>query len=304
MRNVLLLVAAVVMISCNAFAGTVGISTGAPTGTYYQFGQDIKKYCSSKTIDFNILESSGSITNIMRVFSDRATQYAIVQHDALIYKSMTDPKEMDKIRMVFPFYNEEIHIIVGANTGIKKLEDLAGKRVSIGKENSGNWVTANIIKAKTGLKWVDTTDMDPRTSLEAVASGELDAMVYVAGKPIALLEKMDKSYSTKIRLLNVNHPELEEFYGKAYIPEMLYPWQSDSINTYAVNAILITYDYASPTRQAEIKDLVNAIIKNLPILQSDGHPKWKEVAPFEYAKVKWPVHSVSKTILDTMPKKK
>src|SRR5437763_14175472 len=40
-----------------------------------------------------------------------------------------------KIKMVFPLYNEEIHLL--AKKGINSFDDLANKRVAIGREGSG-----------------------------------------------------------------------------------------------------------------------------------------------------------------------
>jgi uncharacterized protein len=287
---------ALIMILCVATLGyaqdytTLGMSTGGMSGTYYPFGKDIQRVCGGK-LNINVMESAGSLSNIERIFSDPNVQFAIVQTDALMYKANLDPGMTNKIRMVFPLYNEEIHVVVRSDSGITKIEDLAGRKVAIGANGSGNWVTGQVMKAKTNINWLPV-ELSPKDGMEALSRGEIAAVIGVGGKPMGLFRDLSNA-SGKIKLINVKHPGLDATYIQTTIPEGIYSWQTVPVSTYAVKSILATFQYREGgTRSQQIEIMVKAIMDNLDNLQSgQGHPKWREVDPWDLTRVKWPVHT-------------
>jgi len=295
MKKMLLFLAVISAVATSTALGEVGISTGAKVGTYYAVANEIKGVCAG--LDIEVYESNGSLSNIERVFADSRVQYGIVQQDALEYMKVINPTKMKKIKMVFPLYDEEIHLLARIDSRINSLADLRGKKVNIGKENSGVWITSQIIKSKTGASWKEST-LDPKEAVRMVMSGELDAMFYVAGKPIAVLKDLGKSGEDVVKLVSIRHQELAGFYIPTSIPEGLYAFQQEAVQTYGVKSVLATFAYNSPKRKEEIASLVSCIVKNLDGLQMSGHPKWKEVDPLDFNKVQWPIHKTAKkTIL-------
>jgi TRAP transporter TAXI family solute receptor len=265
----------------------VGISTGSSSATYFAMANDIKRVCPA--ININVYESAGSLSNLDRIFADPKVQYGIVQQDALIYKNLQDPTSMSKIKQVFPLYNEEISVVVNTKSGINSLADMANKKVVIGAEGSGNWVTSNIIKSKTGIHWIDISQ-PPADSVVGLVSGQYDAMIVVAGTPVSFLKSMGASATGVVKMISINNPALDDFYIRASVPEGIYAWQSTPVQTYAVKSILATYDYKNPAMAAEITKLVTCIIKQEPNLEVSGHPKWKTVDPTSIEQVRWPIH--------------
>lgn len=279
-----------------------GLTTGSESATYFAMGTDMKKICAP-SVSLQVHPSEGSLANLSRIFKDKDTQYGIIQQDALIYRNLTDAAMMKNIMMLFPLFNEEIHILVNAKSGIKDFKDLQGKKVVIGTEGSGNWVTAQIIKNKTGMNWTDV-QMAPKEALFNLAMGESDAMIYVAGAPISALKEMGASAKGKISMIPLRHPSLQNFYVSSDIPGGLYPWQDRSVNTYAVKSVLATFNYKSPAMQDEITKLVTCLVKNLPTLQAEKpyHAKWREVDPLSINSVDWPVHPTAAKLIATYKK--
>lgn len=271
----------------SAAKADVGISTGSSTATYYAMAQDIKRECPM--INISVYESAGSLSNLDRIFSDPKVQYGIVQQDALIYKNLNDPTSMSKIKQVFPLYNEEINVVVNTRSGINKLADLAGKKVVIGQQGSGNWVSANIIQSKTGIRWT-SIEQAPAQSVVGLVSGQYDAMIVVAGTPVKLLADLGASAKGVVKMISLSNPALDDFYIRASVPEGIYAWQTTPVQTYAVKSILATYDYKNPVMAKEISQLVTCIVKKEPDLEMTGHPKWKQVDPLSIEQVKWPIH--------------
>ena len=107
----------VIMVAASvSYAQDMGIITGNKRGTYYQFGLNLAQLVKSRGIKLNVFDSAGSVQNVMAVYKAPGTQLGIVQSDVLAFiaKVGTDPdlkKIASRTRMVFPLYNEEIHLL-------------------------------------------------------------------------------------------------------------------------------------------------------------------------------------------------
>jgi TRAP transporter TAXI family solute receptor len=272
-----------------------GLTTGSSSGTYYAVGKDIASACSS-VVPLTVYESAGSVSNVERVLSDKRYQYGIVQQDALAYKALSDQKAKDKIKMIMPLYNDDIHLIATQQSNIRSINDLRGKRVIVGADGSGNWVTSQIIKAKTGIQWTDV-EVAPDVGLSQLLLGQADAMFYVIGKPAKLLQQAGSAANGKIRLVPIQHPNLDGFYISSTIPDGIYDWSKTPVRTYSVKNVLVTFDFKSQY-QKEIGGLTACIVNHLGDFQATGHSKWREVDPSDYKLVKWPTHPISQRYLD------
>lgn len=263
----------------------VGISSGGTGGTYYPVAGDIAKTCSTPGNVITNYTSEGSIDNIFKVSGDKRTQYGIAQVDALVYQQGLDKKMMDRIMMVFPFYSEEMHLVVKDSSKINSLADLQGKKVVEGTEGSGVWVTTQVIKATTGIAWQPVL-LSQKDGLAAVLNGTADATILVGGKPMKLL-----SEAQGIKLISMTSPKLDTFkyYTRTMIPSGTYPFQKNSITTYKVDNALITFAFKNQY-QKEINDLVTCIVRNVGALQVNGHPKWRDVDPLDIERIQWPAH--------------
>lgn len=277
--------ACVLMTGTFAHAQGLGIASGQPSGTNYPMVADIVSVCSKPGAPINNVTSDGSIDNLYKVFQDPNAQFGIVQADAAEYQKGIDPKMMSKIQMVFPFFSTEIHVLTKDGSPITSLAQLAGKNVIEGPEGSGTWVTVQVIKKLTGLKWngffASQTD-----GTKAVLSGQADAEFIVAGAPVKIIKE-----TQGIKLIPVNHPALDSFglYTKTMLSTSLYPGQKTAVGTYKVDNMLVTYAFKNE-RQAEIAGLVTCITRNMGALQKTGHPKWRDVDALDIDRIKWPAH--------------
>lgn len=278
---------ALVFTSSLVAASDVGIASGQPTGTNYPMAEDIIKVCSRPGATIHNVTSDGSLDNLAKVYQDPTAQFGIVQADAAKYQQGNDPQMMKKIVMVFPFFSTEIHLIAKDGSPINSLADLAGKRVVEGPEGSGTWVTVQVIKQLTGIKWngffASQTD-----GTKAVLAGQADAEFIVAGAPVGIIKN-----TAGLKLVSIKHPELDRFslYTKTLLSTSLYPGQKAAVNTYKVDNMLVTYAFKTE-RQKEIGDLVTCIAQNVEKMQSTAgfHPKWRDVDPADIERIQWPAH--------------
>lgn len=278
-----------------AHAAPVGIASGQPTGTNHPMARDIAAVCSTADSPINNIVSDGSLDNLFKIYGDKSVQYGIVQADAMVYQKGQDPKMMERIMMVFPFFSTEIHLVAKAGSNINSLADLAGKRVVEGPEGSGTWVTVQVIKQLTGMKWQGFY-ASQQDGFNAVVNGQADAEFIVAGKPIGMLQK-----NQGFKLVPLSHPKLDSFglYTKTMIPSGTYESSKSTVGTYKVDNVLATFAFKNQY-QKEIGTLVTCISRNIEKLQTGAsfHPKWKDVDPKDINRIQWPAHPAAKAAIE------
>ncbi len=276
-------------------AETIGLLSGSNSGTYIKIARDIAEVSKD---EMNIkVYNGGSLKNIEKVLSDKHSQFAIVQYDALLYKrDILGKKDLsDKIKMIFPLYNEEIHIIARTDRGINSVRDLAGKKVNMDRKNSGSWVTATMIKKLHKLNWMEF-NYSPKDALLKLTKGEIDAFIYVVGQPAPILSKLPKTANGIIKLI---FPDVSNFYPQTKIEKNSYKWLKSNVKTNTTKALFVTYNYGENRKIPRfdyylnnIKKMAKVVNNKLTYLRNNKHPKWKEINPYDIQGVKWPVHKV------------
>jgi uncharacterized protein len=270
----------------------LGIVTGPKTGTYYAFGKDIAGVAAKAGITVDVKSSEGSIDNIKRVNSSENAALGIVQSDVLGFlarsKSPDSMKMASNLRMIFPFYNEEVHVLARKN--IHSFSDLKGKRVAIGEDGSGNMLTSVNLFSMMGVSPAETLKIPPAQGVVSVLKGELDAVIFVGGKPVRLFKNLEdltlpenQKYAamlSDVHFLPLDDPKMLEEYRPAEIAPSDYNFVHDKVPTIAVQAVMISYDFSqsgSKKRCERLKALAKALRDAQPMLRDKGHPKWKEV---------------------------
>ena len=273
------------LIGATAAEARYNIVTGGPTGTYIQIGNDLSRLLERNGRTLNVLESNGSQDNIYDVSTRAWTPLGIVQSDVLgwiQYMQDVEP-ELRRIaqttRMVYPLYNEEIHIL--AREGIDSLRDLSGKRVATGKIGSGTNLTATLLLGSVSITLGREVNAGGREAAEMLKRGAIDAMFYVAGYPVKLFAE-EISRNDNLHLLPLTDRSLREFYSASRIPAGTYSWQPEAVPVVAVKAVLMTYEYdRRNTYFSDACDFVGfaawSIRENLDRLRNNGHPKWNSV---------------------------
>lgn len=256
----------------------MGIMTGGLQGTYYQFGLNLKALTQDKGVNLSVINSNGSVSNVYAVYKRPGTQLGIVQSDVLAFvaKVQTDPvlkSIAKKIRMVFPLYNEEIHLV--GHKGITSFDDLKGKNVAIGKEGSGTYLTSKLLFKVSGITPANMVTVGSGDALSQLKAGEVDAMFYVAGYPVKLFSEQI-SDTDNLHVIPIENKAIVDFYPESIIPGATYPWQTEPVNSVAVKSVLISYNFRN-TQCRNVGRFAALINNNLDWLKANGHPKWNSV---------------------------
>jgi uncharacterized protein len=282
--------AAIVAVVCLALAATwlvapvgasptdLGVITGGEKGTYYQFGLNLQMLAKRTGIALSVYPSKGSIENVQAVYERPGVPLGIVQSDVLAFvtRMQTDPalkRIARKTRMVFPLYNEEVHVL--GRSGIRDFDDLAGKRVAIGRDGSGTYLTARLLFKLSEVAPSEMVPIDTGEALGELKAGRIDAMFYVAGYPVKLL-KEDVTEKDGLALIPITNKSITEFYPRAEVPANVYEWQRTPVNTVAVKAVLVSFDFRRKDCD-NVGRFAQTMSRQMTWLLQNGHSKWKVV---------------------------
>jgi TRAP transporter TAXI family solute receptor len=183
----------------------------------------------------------------------------------------------DKIVYLAKLFNEELHIVVRADSGLAGIDDLKGRTVSLGEAGSGTQLIAHDVLDRLGIA-VHELNMAAIDAIERMDTGEIDAVAVIGGKPIPAVAQR-----SGLRLIAVPFakPLRDEFLPAALTSED-YPGLVEPgrrVDTVAVGTVLIAYNWAKDTDQyKKIRKFVGAFFPQIAKLQAaPNHPKWREV---------------------------
>jgi len=248
---------ALLLASCSKEAiPSFSIGTGSPNGTYYTVGAAIMRFVNRNEVDNSFrLEfetSSGSVENINAIISGDA-QFGIAQSDHQYHAvkglgAWEGIGPQQDLRSIFSMYTEAVALIVGADSGIRSIDDLKGKNVDIGTSGSGTHQNAIDALSAAGIDWkndINIHEESPDDALVKFIRGELDAFFFTAGHPNREIKYATMSVrgARIIPLENLDGlVSAQPFMLRASIPSGLYPMANSKIDieTVGVNATLVT----------------------------------------------------------------
>lgn len=256
----------------------LGLITGDPKSTAYRVGMDLSALVKRHDINLAVYPSHGAVENIHAVYQRSANHLGLVQTDVLAFvaKAGIDPRlklMTNKIKWVYPLYNQEVHIL--GNAEVNDFGDLQGRRVAIGDVQSGTYLTSRLLFEVAGVKPLEMVEIAGGQALAALRGGRVDAMITVDGCPVECLS-LDVSPVDGLHLVPVTHDSIRAYYPSTRIPGGTYAWQDSGVDTVSVKMVLVAYDFRNQYCHT-IGKLAWLIRENLAWLQKHGHPKWHSV---------------------------
>ncbi len=228
----------------------ITIYTGGTGGVYYPLGVKLadllNKYAGDK-ITASASSSGASVANA-RALGTGDANLVFIQNDIAYYAYnglyMFSEGKIGKIRGLATLYPEIIQIIVRADSGIKTISDLEGKRVAVGAAGSGTAVEAEIILRASGV-WdkITVQNLDFTQAAQALKLGQVDAAFVVAGIPTSAV--MELAATTPISLVEIPDELLNTLKQQGYlffvpftVPKGTYTGLEKDVKTLAVRAML------------------------------------------------------------------
>ncbi len=170
----------------------INIGTGSTGGTYYPVGAGMAKVWNTAVpgMKANAQSTGGTAQNLALLGKGEAE---VIFADGLYYfayegKGMFEGKPMKELRGLVPLYAEPIHFLVAKGSNIKTIQDLKGKRVSVGAVGSGTEVTVRTLLKVAGLdpdKDIKPENLGLSDTAGAFADKNIDAALTVGALGIA-----------------------------------------------------------------------------------------------------------------------
>lgn len=280
----------------SAAATPYKIVTASERGTYIQIGRDLAKHIApAAQIELDALPSAGSAENIHRLRYEDGVKFALVQSD--VYQAFISQASagdanaaaiIRPLRVILPLYNEEIYFVVRADSPMNHVHEIRDARINVGALKSGTAMSATTLYRLMFERPVSDDRISFHSNEEALVrlTGDksVDVVVVVAGQPAKLLADMKPEAKAVIKLLRFDGEHATAKAAlKTYFPSAVkasnYPaLLQEDVPGLAVKAYLVTYDYGRAATQTRLAQFAKSLCQNFATLQSDGHPKWKEVS--------------------------
>jgi TRAP transporter TAXI family solute receptor len=195
----------------------IRIATGSPTAVYHAVGTALAGIIEQELpgVDASVLVTAASAENVALI-SDGRAEIGFTQADVLVSGVQPDPK----IAALARVYDDLLHLVVRADSPIRTLTDLRGRRVSVGAAGSGTEVTvrrllsvANL--ADAGIVRQERLGLDD--SLRALAGDEIEAFFFSGGLPVKGIELLSGQAATRLVDLAEWAGPLRAAYSDVYV---------------------------------------------------------------------------------------
>jgi hypothetical protein len=209
---------------------TIAIATGGTGGVYYPLGGGmaavLSKYVAGMQATAEV--TGGSVAN-MQLIGTGKSYIALTQADAAIDAVKGQDKFADKpipVRTLMVLYPNRMHVVSVEGTGVTKMADLKGKRVSTGSGGSATEVFAFRVIEAAGLdkdKDMTRERLGVSESVNALKDRKIDAFFWVGGLPTAAVTDLANTPGAKIRLIDIATlvPAMTRKYGNIYIQDVI-----------------------------------------------------------------------------------
>ena len=227
---------------CTIGNGNIRIGAAGIGGMYYTFANTLAGLCTKEDTGFEleVKKTAGSAANL-RLLSSNYIELGIAQADLIdaAYQGtgVFTGKKYQNFKAVASLYPEACQIVVRKDSDIETIDDLQGKKVSVGEEESGSELNARQILEMSGLPedLIKTKHLDYTDAADKLAAGKIDAFFFTAGAQTTVVEELAKHCD--IRLLNLDDKlrgkltTAYPFYSDYTIPAGTYTGQEEDIQT-------------------------------------------------------------------------
>lgn len=276
------------------------IATGGTGGTYYPLGGGMADHITKNAGITATAQATGASAENIRLLRDKKADIAFTQNDIAEYAAkgsnmFEKDGKIEAFQALGALYDETIQIVVSADSNIKSVADLKGKRVSVGAPGSGTEVNAQQILEVYGLKFEDTQlqRLSFADSAKAIQDGQLDAAFQTAGTPTAAITEL--AATTGVKIIPIEADKIDAiiakypFYVKTTVPANTYQTVPEEVTTVSVKSMLVV---RADLSEDLVYKVTKAIFDNTDKL---GHAKAKEIKMESVlAGVSLPVHPGAK----------
>jgi TRAP transporter TAXI family solute receptor len=230
----------------------IAIATGGTGGVYYPLGGGMANVLSKHVpgVQATARVTGGSVDNL-KLIGSKQSEVALVMVDAALDALKGEDKfkgsKVD-VRTLMVLYPNRMHVVSIEGTGVEKMSDLKGKRVSTGSPGSATEVMAFRVIEAAGLdrdKDMRRERLGVAESVNALKDRKIDAFFWVGGLPTAAVTDLGATPNVKIKM--IDHADVVDkmnakyggLYSTGVIPAKTYPGQEKDNPIAVVQNILV-----------------------------------------------------------------
>ena len=276
----------------------LSIATGGTGGVYYPMGGGLAELINAHVAGYSATaEVTGASVENMGLIAtgDADLAFALADTVAQAYTGTArfEGQQLDMVRGLASVYANMVHIVARADSGIASLDDLRGKRVSVGAPGSGTEVNAVAILEANGITYDDIEEqrLNFNETADALANGDIDAGFWSVGAPTSSI--LNLATTNDIVILELTDAQFaaaqaaDATFARTVLPGGTY---EDAPNDIAVlgipNVLVVSADMPDDLAYA----ITKAMFENIADLQA-VHPAANETTvPFTMAATPIPLH--------------
>ena len=231
----------------------LSIGTADTGGVYYIYGGGIAKLISSNIPDTVATAevTPGAVDNV-KMLQNNSLDFAFTKSDIAAEgtKGIGPFASTGKVavRVIANLYPDIAHVVVGANSGINKIEDMKGKRISTSAPGSGHEMVAMKVLETAGVQISDIKRerVSLSESVNAFKDRKIDGFFFATGLPAASMLDLASTPGVSYKILDVQSylKGITEKHGPIYIeatiPKGTYARLDHDVKTFGVPVIFVT----------------------------------------------------------------
>ncbi|MCJ7874408.1 TAXI family TRAP transporter solute-binding subunit [Marinovum sp. 2_MG-2023] len=276
----------------------ISVATGGTGGVYYPMGggiaeiinKHVEGYAATAEVTGASVENMGLIAT---GDADLAIGLADTVQQGYSGTGRFDGQQLPMIRAVGSLYANMIQIATMADSDIMSIDDLKGKRVSVGAPGSGTEVNVRTLLEANGISFddFDAQRLNFNETADALANGDIDVGFWSVGAPTSSILNLATTNDIRMIGLTAEQAEAADAADPTFAPTVLagglYQGVAEDVATLGIPNVLVV---SSEMDEDAVYEITKAIFENIAELRA-VHPAANETTiEFTLAATPVPLH--------------
>lgn len=263
----------------------ITVATGPTSGLYYPIGGAFSSVIKNKLGYKSSAQSTGaSVENINLILEGKA-DLAITMSDSVAqaygaFGAFEGKEPKENLRALMGLYPNYVQLVTTDKSGIKKFEDLKGKRVGVGAPNSGVELNARMMYEAHGMTYADSKVdyLNYGEAIDQMKNGLIDAAFVTSGIPNSTI--MELGTTNKIVIVPIEGEgakkliEKYPFFVEETIPKDTYNTDTD-VKTVTVRNIMIV---RAELPEEVVYEITKGIFENIDSIKASHNTADKHIS--------------------------
>ena len=275
------------------------VGTGPTSGIYFPIGGAFATALKDYGYQTSAEATNATGQNIQNILKGDC-EIAIAMQDAVMqaytasgaYEGKEPASDLRALMRLWPNY---VQLVTTANTGIKSVDDLRGKRVGVGAPNSGVEINARMILAAYGITYDDITPdyLAYGEAIDNMKNGQCDAVFVTSGIPNSTVSELSSVGNYNMVVVPIDGEGREKlvseypYYSKTVIPANTYNNKEDVEGVFVYNIMLVRKDLPDEM----VYDLLVGIFENISTIKASHNAANKNIdITFGVDDIQLPLH--------------